>query len=76
MEAEVRDKGRITIPRKIRKALGIKEGDRVIVEVKGNNIVIKPKDAITVSQTFGIVRSKKRIRLEDIEEAAGRDALS
>lgn len=76
MEAEVQDKGRLTIPRRIRKALGIKEGDKVIVELKGNNIVIKPKDAITVSQTFGIARSRKRVRLEDIEEAAGRDALS
>jgi len=76
METQVQDKGRITIPRKIRKALGIKERDQVTIEVRGNNIIIKPKNSITVAQTFGIVKSKKRIKIEDIEEAAGKNALS
>ncbi len=76
METQIRDKGRITLPRKIRKALGINEKDWVMVEVQGNKIVIKPKDSITVAQTFGIVKSKKKIKLEDIEEAAGKNALS
>ena len=76
MEAQIQDKGRITLPRKIRKALGIKEKDWVMVEVEANKIIIKPKNSITVAQTFGIVKSKKRIKLEDIEEAAGKDALS
>ena len=76
MEAQIQDKGRITLPRKIRKALGIKEKDWVMVEVHGNKIVIKPKNSITVAQTFGIIKSKKRIKLEDIEEAVGRNAVS
>jgi len=76
MEVQIRDKGRITLPRKIRKALGIKEKDRLLVEVQGNKITIKPKNSITVAQTFGIVKSKKKIKLEDIEEAAGKNALS
>ncbi len=76
MEAQIQDKGRITLPRKIRKALGIKEKDWVMIEVQGNKIVIKPKNSISVAQTFGIVKSKKRIKLEDVEEAAGKDALS
>ncbi|GEM_PF-1377000 len=76
MEARIQDKGRITLPRKIRKALGIKDKDWVMIEVQGNKIVIKPKNSITVAQTFGIVKSKKKIKLEDIEEADGKDALS
>ncbi|MGH9934037.1 MAG: AbrB/MazE/SpoVT family DNA-binding domain-containing protein [Nitrososphaerales archaeon] len=76
MEAQIQDKGRITLPRKIRKALGINEKDWVMIEVQGNKIVMKPKNSITVAQTFGIVKSKKRIKLEDIEEAAGKNALS
>ncbi|MGH9876924.1 MAG: AbrB/MazE/SpoVT family DNA-binding domain-containing protein [Nitrososphaerales archaeon] len=76
MEAQIQDKGRITLPRKIRKALGINEKDWIMIEVQGNKIVMKPKNSITVAQTFGIVKSKKRIKLEDIEEAAGKNALS
>ena len=76
MEARVQDKGRITLPRKIRKALGIKERDWVNVELQGNKIIIKPKNSITVAQTFGIAKSKKRIKLEDIEEAAGKNTFS
>ncbi|MFY3740209.1 MAG: AbrB family looped-hinge helix DNA binding protein [Candidatus Nitrosomirales archaeon] len=76
MEIQIQDKGRITLPSKIRKVLGIKEKDWVIIVVQGNKIVIKPKNSITVAQTFGIIKSKKRIKLEDIEEADGRDALS
>ena len=40
---QVREKAQITIPSKIRKALDIKEGDYLEVEVENNRIVFIPK---------------------------------
>lgn len=39
---QVSDKGRITIPAKVRRELGIQPGSRVELEVCGNEIVIRP----------------------------------
>ena len=38
----VSDRGRITLPAAIRKRWGIKDGDVVILEERGNEIVLKP----------------------------------
>ena len=35
-------KGQVTIPKKIRKALAIREGDSVIFSVEGDHAVVKP----------------------------------
>jgi len=39
---KIDDKGRITIPREIRRKVGLKEGSYVRVRVDGGNIVIEP----------------------------------
>lgn len=36
----IRHKGQITLPASIRKELGIEEGDRLIVQRRGNDIVL------------------------------------
>ena len=45
MEVKVGDKGRMTIPRRLRLLLGIRDGDVLVVEVSGNGILLKPKGA-------------------------------
>ncbi len=40
--ATVGRRGYITIPRNIRRQIGIKEGDRVTLEVQGDHIVLHP----------------------------------
>ncbi|MBT9536783.1 MAG: AbrB/MazE/SpoVT family DNA-binding domain-containing protein [Nitrospirae bacterium] len=35
-------KGQMTIPKEVRKALGLKPSEKVIIVVEGNNAVIKP----------------------------------
>jgi AbrB family looped-hinge helix DNA binding protein len=40
--AKVSSKGQITLPVDSRRAIGIKPGDRVLIEVKNEAIVIKP----------------------------------
>jgi AbrB family looped-hinge helix DNA binding protein len=71
MEIKVRDKGRITLPLSIRKALGIKEEDTIVLDVEGNKVVLKPKKLVSVKEVKGIAKIGKVV-LEDIEEALGK----
>ena len=45
-ESTLTSKGQTTIPREIRKLLGLKENDRILYEVEGGNVVIKPAPAV------------------------------
>jgi len=72
MEIRVGSKGRITIPSKLRLMLGIKEGDKLIVEVSGNAILLKPK-GFSVDETWGVAKIDK-VDVEEIEEAIGRES--
>ena len=54
---QVREKAQITLPSKIRKALGIKAGDYLEAEVEGNKIVLIPK--ILVDKDQVVTLSKK-----------------
>ena len=72
MELKIGNKGRITIPRKLRLLLGIKEGDSLAVEVSGSAILLRPKGP-SVKETWGSARVGK-VKIEEIEEAAGREA--
>ncbi len=63
----LREKGRITIPQKVRKALGLKANDELILEVEGNALLLKPRNYVGVSDLKGVLKAK--VRLEEIEEA-------
>ena len=41
-ERRIDEKGRITIPKELRKRLGIEPGDRVSIDVRNEEIVVKP----------------------------------
>jgi antitoxin PrlF len=49
-------KGQVTIPAEIRKALGIKEGDKVAFVVEDNQVKLTRKGSI-VEQTAGALKS-------------------
>ena len=40
--AKITSKGQITIPLKVRQALGVKEGDRLVFEQNGREMVVRP----------------------------------
>ena len=71
MEIIIRDKGRITLPLSIRKTLGIKEKDSITMEIKGNEVILRPKCLVRVKDAKGTANIDK-VELEDIEEALGR----
>lgn len=41
--AKITSKGQITVPREVRKALGVKEGDKLIFELNGTEMVVRPE---------------------------------
>ena len=74
-------KGQITVPIEIRRALGLKQGDKVTVVLSDGEppeVTIKPYESV-VDRTYGAFRTKggpadlKKLRRQ-FEEAAGRAA--
>jgi len=68
---QVREKAQITLPSKIRKALGIKKGDYLEAEIEGNKIVFVPK--VLIDKTEPVTLSKKgeemlKEALEDVKK--------
>ncbi len=63
----VRHKGQITLPADIRDELGLKEGDRLLVERRGKEIVLtSPEDV--VDPTAGIFKEYAYARNPDVNE--------
>jgi AbrB family looped-hinge helix DNA binding protein len=59
-------KGQTTIPREIRKLLGLKENDRILYEVENGKVAIKP--APSVHELYAIFKS--RIRRKELPTKA------
>jgi AbrB family looped-hinge helix DNA binding protein len=77
----VGQKGQVVIPKRLRDALGLKPGVEVILELKGDQIVIsKPKIEGSYTEYFTMTQApklKKVVNLKEIinEEMAQRHAL-
>ncbi len=56
-------KGQVTIPKEIRKALGLRPGDRVVFEKEGNTIVLK--SAKTLLDFRGYVKAERYTSTEE-----------
>lgn len=58
--ARVSSKGQITIPRAVREALGLKEGDAVLFKVDGQRAVIaRTPDLMELAGTFEVPLEKR-----------------
>jgi len=68
----LREKGRITIPASIRKALGLSEGDQLQLSAEGGAVVLRPKRVVTADDIRGLIGPVK-VEIEEVEEALGRD---
>ena len=53
-KARITFKGQITIPKEIRTALAIKEGDSVLSEVEGDHAILKPIKKKSLLDFYGI----------------------
>ena len=72
MDVRLREKGRITIPVSIRRALGLRKGDRLKLSVKQGAIILKPERVVTAKEIKGILGSVK-VEVKEVEEALGRE---
>src|ERR1700682_5855792 len=58
--AKVTSKGQITVPKVVREALGIKEGDEVVFRVEGNRAVLaRTTDFLALAGTFKVPAGKR-----------------
>lgn len=57
-EIKVSQGGRIVIPKEIREKLGIKEGDKIFIDMRGREIVLRPKNIIEspIDKLYGSVK--------------------
>jgi len=68
MEAEVEAKGRITIPARLRRDLGIMQGEKLDVSLKDGAIILKRKKIVSVSDMKGFL-GRSSVKLEEVEDA-------
>ena len=59
-------KNQVTIPSVFAKALNLKRGQRLVVELQGNSLVFTPPEEL-VLRLSGIIQSKKPISNEELE---------
>jgi len=57
--AKITYKGQVTIPKEVREALDIKEGDSVIFRVEKDHAVMKPLRKKTLKDFYGILPAKR-----------------
>jgi len=71
--ARVRGKGQITLPREIRDAAHLEEGDPIEFEITSDGILMRPKKVIAASQAwFWTPEWQAGEREADADIAAGR----
>lgn len=74
LEVRLGKRGRVVIPSKIRKLLGLKEGTVLIMEVKEGKIVLIPKRKVSVNDLFGAA-GVGEVELEDVEGGLAREEI-
>lgn len=64
----VTTKGQVTIPSKLRKALGLFPGKKVAFRLEGGKITLEPlRDDITAA--FGLLKSRRGVSVDEMDEA-------
>ena len=58
-QAKVTFKGQITIPKAVREALNIQQGDSVTFTLEGNHAVVKPLKKKALSDFYGALPAKR-----------------
>ena len=68
-------KGQITIPAEIRRALSIKEGDKVAFELVNGHVLMTPRGSV-VERTAGALKSDAPLLSVEEERAAAERAIA
>ena len=65
--ARVTSKGQVTVPKVVRDALGIKDGDEVVFRVEGHRAVLaKTPDFLELAGTFAVPAAKRSTAWDEV----------
>ena len=65
--AKVTSKGQITVPKAVREALGIKEGDEVVFRVEGNRAVLaRTPDFLDLAGSIRVPAAKRNVAWDEV----------
>jgi antitoxin PrlF len=65
--ARVTSKGQVTVPKAVRDALGIKQGDQVVFRVEGNRAVLaRTVDFLSLAGTIKVPADKRNAAWDDV----------
>ena len=53
--SKITAKGQVTIPKEVRDALGLREGDRLAFEVEGGRMIVRPEGKKTVAEFLAAI---------------------
>ena len=65
--AKVTTKGQVTVPKVVRDALGIKQGDEILFRVEGNRAVLaRTPDFLELASSIQVPGTKRNVAWDDI----------
>lgn len=65
--AKMSSKGQITVPKSVRDALGISEGDNVVFRVEGNRAVLaRTPDFLSLAGTIKVPAARRNAAWDDV----------
>lgn len=65
--AKLTSKGQVTVPKIVRDALGIKEGDQVVFRVEGNRAVLaRTPEFLALAGTIKVPAAKRNATWDDV----------
>ncbi len=65
--AKVTSKGQVTVPKAVRDALGIEEGDEIMFHVEGNRAVLaKTADFLSLAGSVTVPAAKRNAAWDDV----------
>ena len=69
--AKVTAKGQVTVPKAVRDALGIREGDAVVFRVEGDRAVLaRTPDLLSLAGTFAVPAPLKNATWDEVRSKA------
>jgi len=65
--AKVTSKGQVTVPKAVRDALGIHEGDSIVFRVDGNRVVLsRTPDFLSLAGSVRVPAEKRNVAWDDV----------